>query len=202
MPTSLNNRTTANLRDPMLNLEREMKLLNFSRKTIKSYLYYNKEFLRFANTYADEVNSGHIKDYLEFLITQGKSRATIDLVINALKFYYGKILHRSFFHQKTGIKRPKKEKKLPVVLSKEEIARMISAAPNRKHKLLIQIAYSSGLRVSEVRNLRIDAVDFGRKIIFVKQGKGKKDRITKTSETVLRNFKIYLRQYRPMEYVF
>jgi len=202
MPTSQSNRTTIESRDPMHNLEQEMRLCNFSPRTIKSYLYYNKELLKFASCFADEVNSKIIKDYLDYLITSSKSTATINLAINALKFYYSKILHRKFFHELTGIKRPKREKKLPIVLSKQEIVRMIEVVDNLKHKLMVQILYCSGMRVSELRNLRISHVDFNRKIILVKQGKGAKDRNTIVSQIVLDNILKYINEYRPIDYLF
>ncbi|MEA3449660.1 MAG: site-specific tyrosine recombinase/integron integrase [Patescibacteria group bacterium] len=201
MPTS-NNRSTLEARDPIFNLAQEMRLRNFSPKTIRLYLYYNKEFLRFASVCADEVNSRQIKDYLDYVINSGKSRATIDLIINALKFYYHNILRRTFFNKKTGIKRPKKEDKLPIVLSKEEIIRMINVCDNKKHKLIIQILYCSGLRVSELRNLQVDDIDFDRKNILIRAGKGKKDRITVVSNVVLANIKEYLQEYQPITYIF
>lgn len=202
MPTSINNRTTILSRDPMFNLEQEMRIRNFSNRTIKAYLYYNKELLRFASKFSDEINKQDIKDYLDYLISAGKSSSTINLVINALKFYYGQILRRKFFNEDFGIKRPKKEKKLPVVLSKKEVIRMIKAVDNIKHKLMIQILYSSGLRVSELVNLRVNDIDFDRQILLVKAGKGGKDRVTIISQVVLDNIKKYLQEYRPLEYLF
>ncbi len=202
MPTSQSSRTTIQSRDPMYNLEQEMRLSNFSPKTIKLYLYYNKELLRFASCFADEVTSKIIKDYIDFLIQSGKSTSTINLAINALKFYYSKILHRKFFNDLTGIKRPKEAKKLPVVLSKQEIARMIEVSVNLKHKLIIQVLYCSGMRVAELRNLKIDEIDFDRKMILVKQGKGSKDRNTIVSRIVLDNILKYINIYRPIKYLF
>ena len=202
MPTSNYNRTTLQSRDPMYNLVQEMRLRNFSPKTIKAYLYYNKELLRFASKFSDEIDKQTIKDYLDFLVISGKSSATINLVINALKFYYERILPRHFFDSDFGIKRPKKEKKLPTVLFKQEIVKMIKAADNLKHKLMIQILYSSGLRVSELVNLRINDIDFYRKTLLVKAGKGKKDRITIITQIALKNIKKYILEYQPLEFLF
>jgi len=189
-------------KDPLGRLAQELRIRNFSPKTIKVYLYYNKEFLRFANSYADDVNGGQIRDYIDFLINSGKSRSTVDLVINALKFYYEKILRRSFFNQKTGIKRPKKEKQLPIVLSKWEVKKMIGAGVNLKQKLVIQVLYTTGIRASELVNLKIEDIDYQRKTVLVKNGKGKKDRITIISEQVLYNIDRYIKEYRPVVYLF
>ena len=202
MPTSINNRTTINSRDPMNNLEQELRIRNFSSKTIRAYLHYNKEFLKFASGFSDDINKQNIKDYLDYLISSGKSTSTINQAINALKFYYGQILRRKFFFGEIGIKRPKKGKKLPAVLSKQEIVKMINASDNLKHRLIVQVLYSTGLRISELRNLKIDDIDFNRKNIFVKSGKGKKDRITIISETVLDNIDKYLLEYKPIIYLF
>ncbi len=203
MNTSIDKRTTLLSRDPIYYLEQNLKISKFSPKTIKTYLYYNKELLRFAsNKSPKEIDGQDIKDYLEFLIDSNKSTATINLAINALKFYYSKILHRKFFNSLTGIKRPKKEKRLPVVLSKQEITRMIEVSSNLKHKLMIQILYCSGMRVSELKNLEIEMIDFDRKMILIQQGKGNKDRNTIVSQIVLDNIFKYINIYRPIRYLF
>jgi len=203
MYTSSEYNTTVVGRDPMFKLEQEMRLRNFSKKTIKAYVYYNKDLLRFANNKPClEITNQDIKDYLDFLLSNGKSTATVNLAINSLKFYYGQIMGRKFFDGKNMIKRPKKEKKLPVVLSKEEIVGMINALDNIKHKVMIQVLYSSGLRVSELRNLKIDDIDFNRKCLNVHGGKGNKDRMTIISVTVLDNINKYLLEYKPIVYLF
>ncbi len=202
MATSQINRNTMFARDPMNNLAQELRLRNFSPRTISSYIYYNKELLRFANKFSDEITKQDIKDYLEYLFDSGRSSSTVNLSINALKFYYNKIMHRRFFDENFGIKRPKSEKKLPTVLSKAEVLTMINVIDNIKHKLMIQVLYTSGLRVSELINLRISDIDFDRKQIFVRAGKGGKDRITIISKIVLSNIGKYLRKYQPLEYLF
>jgi site-specific recombinase XerD len=189
-------------KDPMFRLEQEMRIRNFSRKTIKSYLYYNKELLRFASKFADEVCRQDIRDYLDFLVSSNKSASTMNVAINALKFYYQGILNRKFFDFETGIKRPKESKKLPTVLATEEVVRMIGALDNIKHKLMIQILYSSGLRVSELMNLKINDLDFSRHCLNVRAGKGNKDRVTIISDQVLENVNKYLLEYKPLVYLF
>lgn len=196
-------RTSSLDRDPIYYLEQSMRISNLSSKTIKSYLYYNKELLRFASDKSSKsICRQDIKDYLEFLISSHKATATVDLAINALKYYYDGLLQRKFFLGKLGIRRPKKEKRLPAVLSKEEIARMIAAEDNIKHKLMIQILYCSGMRVSELADLHINDIDFGRKLINIRQGKGNKDRNTICSQVVLDNISKYLREYQPLCFLF
>lgn len=202
MYTSNHNNTTVLGREPLFKLEQEMRLRNFSPKTIKVYLYYNKELLRFASYKSPiKITGQDIKDYLDFLISKGLSRSTIDLAINALKFYYSTILERKFFVN-NKIKRPKKEKTLPIVLSKEEIKRMIDNIDNLKHQLMVVLLYSSGLRVSELVGLRLNNIDTQRKTIHICAGKGKKDRITVISQKAIELIDQYLLEYQPLEYVF
>lgn len=124
----------------MYNLERELKIRGFSRKTIKAYLHYNIKFLNFTRKSPKEIANEDVKRYLEYLANKQVSNATLNLAINALKFYYTQILKRRFFFD---IKHPKKEKRLPVVLTKEEIRKMLEVTKNLKHKLLMEVMYAS-----------------------------------------------------------
>lgn len=186
----------------MFRLAQEMRIRNFSPKTIQAYLYYNKELLRFASKDVREIEKQDIRDYIDCLFNLGKSSSTANLAINAFKFYYEAIMQRKFFVPKTGIKRPKSEKRLPVVLSKVEVIKMIDCLDNIKHKLIIQILFGSGLRVSEVVDLKINDIDFIRKIITVRQGKGAKDRITIVSDKTLGEIEKYLLEYQPLIFLF
>ena len=189
-------------KDPMLRLAQEMRIRNFSPKTIQAYLHYNKELLRFASKDTREISSQDIRDYLDWMFASGKSSSTVNLAINAFKFYYEGVLQRKFFLPKTGIKRPKSEKKLPVVLSKDEVVMMINSLDNLKHKLVIQILFGSGLRISELVNLKINDVDFIRKVITIRRGKGAKDRITIVSDKTLGDIGKYLLEYQPLVFLF
>jgi len=123
----------------------------------------------------------------------------LNQAINALKFYYGTILKKKFVYE---VRRPKKDKKLPVVLSKEEIAKILNSVDNVKHKAILMIAYSSGLRVSEVVKLKVEDIDSNRMLIHIKGSKGRKDRYTLLSKTVLETIKEYLKKYRPQKWLF
>jgi site-specific recombinase XerD len=184
-------RTTRIERDPMYNLERELKIRGFSRKTIKAYLHYNRKFLNFARKSPKEIANEDIKRYLEYLADKKLSNTTLNLAINALKFYYTQVLKRKFFFD---IKHPKKEKRLPVVLTKDEIRRMLEVTENLKHKLLMEIMYASGLRVSEIIKLKIKDIDLEEGIIRVNLGKGKKDRQTILSKRAIEDLKMYLQK--------
>ena len=156
-------------------LGQELAIRGFSNRTIKTYLEQNKKFLEFIKKSAKEVNAQDIKDYLLYLKGGGMTNTSLNLVISALKFYYQQILKRKIFF---NIKRPKREKYLPVVLSREEINKIIEVTGNIKHKLILSLAYGAGLRVSEVIGLKVGDLDFLELTVHIKQAKGGKDRIT------------------------
>ena len=155
-------------------LLRELRYRNYSSKTIKSYLHYNHEFLRFCDKDPREVSTDDIKNYLDFLAHE-YSAATVSVAYNALRFYYKEIWRRSFF---LNINQPRKAKHLPVVLSRQEIRSMIQLTPNLKHRCIISLLYGTGIRVSELTHIKMLDIDLDRMILRVYQGKGKKDRIT------------------------
>jgi len=168
--------------DPVLKMKQEMKLRNFSPKTIKSYSYYIANILQFANKGASSIITEDIRNYLEMLVDINSSASTVNCAYSALKFYFEKILRRKFF---VNLPRSKKEKKLPIVLSKEEIERMVKSVNNLKHQCILQLLYGSGLRVSEVVRIKMTDFDFDRKLLHIKKGKGNKDRYTIFSEKLL-----------------
>ena len=181
-------------------LKRELLSRKYSYKTVKGYLYYNKDFLNFIGKTLSDINDSDIKDYLLYLAEEKQSAtSTLNQAINALKFYYGTILKKKFLYE---IRRPRKDKKLPVVLSKEEVAKILSSIENIKHKAILMIAYSSGLRVSEVVKLKPEDIDSKRMLIHIKGSKGRKDRYTLLSETVLETLRVYWRKYRPQKWLF
>lgn len=181
------------------NLRMELISRKYSSKTIKAYLYYNENFLGHIKKKPSEVSTEDVKDYLFYLAEKGKSASTLNLAINALKFCYGEILKRNFAYE---IRRPKKDKKLPVVLSQEEVSRILSRVSNIKHKTILMLMYSAGLRVSEVARLRIGNIDTERKLIHIEGAKGRKDRYTILSGVALDALKAYLAAYTPESWLF
>lgn len=169
--------------EPMQTLYRELTIRGGSRKTIKSYINHNKDFLRFIKKSPKEVTRNNIKDYLFYLKeSRNLSNTSLNHVISALKFYYEEVLKRHFFHD---IMRPKKEKPIPTVLTKEEIRAMIETTANPKHKLLVKLMYASGLRVGEAVRLKTEHLNLDEGTILVKMGKGKKDRVTPLSKNLI-----------------
>ncbi|MDP3733695.1 MAG: tyrosine-type recombinase/integrase [Nanoarchaeota archaeon] len=170
-------------------LIQEMKLRNFSSKTIDVYLYYNKEFLQFCQKSPRDISHKDIRIYLLHLITRQYSSSTINLAHNALNFYYGKILQKSV----DRISFQKKEQRIKQIASVDEIQRMHFALKNPKHKLILSLLYATGVRVSELVCIKIKDIDLERKLLCVRQGKGKKDRYTILSNAVIDEMKNYLR---------
>jgi site-specific recombinase XerD len=155
------------------NLRQELRIRNYSPKTVKSYVHINEEFLRFCEKDPREVSTTDIKNYLDYL-SQNKSASSVAVAYNALQFYYKEIWKRSFF---LNIKQPKRGKYLPVVLSKEEVNKMIEMTTNSKHNCIISLLYGTGVRVSELTHIRMKDIDLDRMLLHVFQGKGGKDRM-------------------------
>ena len=136
------------------NLVTELKLRGFSPRTVKTYLYYNSKFLEFIKKDPSQVTELDIKTFLAEKIDH-TSTATISLIKSSLKFYYDEILNKKI----VNFKNLKVKRSLPVVLSKDEVKALIQAAPTIKSRLIIKMLYSSGLRVSECLNLKINDLE-------------------------------------------
>lgn len=158
--------------------EREMKLRNYSPKTIKTYTSLVKRFAKHIHPLQPKnASPEQIKDYMFAMINQhGLSHASLDQTINALKFLYEEIYQIK--HVMDQVIRPHASKHIPVVLTRDEISTLFSAVNNPTHLLMLQLMYSAGLRVSEVVNLRIRDIQLDNLTIFVRNGKGYRDRVT------------------------
>jgi site-specific recombinase XerD len=173
----------------------------YSPNTIKTYTSYFLHFQRhFSTKNIEKVTKEEINAYLLVLINRNKiSDSQQNQRINAIKFYYEKVLGRQReFYQ---IERPRSSSKLPVVISMAEIKRMIEVTRNLKHKVIIELLYSGGLRRSELINLKVEDIDSDRMLIKVSGGKGKKDRYTQLSRNVLLSLRLYYEDYRPKKYI-
>ena len=163
----------------LVKIEKELKLRNYSRRTIKSYILCLAEYFRFIKVVNDQPNVAKIREYLLNKLETGQSSQTVNVHLHAIKHFYC-ILMKSPIE--IDIKYAKTASKLPVVLSRVEINQIIDSITNIKHSLMIALAYGCGLRVSEVVNLKIKDVDTFELTIHVKGAKGNKDRITVLSD--------------------
>ncbi|MDP6575011.1 MAG: tyrosine-type recombinase/integrase, partial [Candidatus Peribacteraceae bacterium] len=161
-------------------------LRGLSPRTIKSYTSILNDYLLWKQSDLDVVDEGSIRKYLLRKEEQGLKATTRNLILNAIKFFYRDVIK---LDRKIGIQFAKEEYSLPIVLSRLEISRMISVTKNLKHKLILAIAYGSGLRVSEVVDMRVGDIDIESLTIHIKQAKGGKDRITVIPGSITSNIR-------------
>ena len=159
--------------------DRLLSLRNYSPKTRKAYLLYIKDYITFSKKNNIKNKQKAIEEFLLAKHKKKQSPQTINLALNAVKFLYLEVLKDP---QKIDLKFAKRAKKLPVVLSRAEIGRIIEATDNTKYKLMISLGYACGLRVSEVVNLKVADLDIDELIVHIKEVKGKKDRISVLAE--------------------
>jgi site-specific recombinase XerD len=190
-------------------MKMDLELKNYAPKTIKAYLGHMEAYTRLFMKSPDEMGETEVRKYLHHLKTVKKvSTSNINIAYWALHFFYVKTLHREWHVEK--VPHPKKEKKLPVVLAQEEVKKLLEVVSNLKHRVMLMAAYSGGLRVSEVANLKVEDIDSKRSawraicdmMIRVEQGKGKKDRYTLLSKTLLENLRNYYKAHRPQKWLF
>ncbi len=185
-------------------VKQQLVLKAYAQNTQRTYLNEISIFLQhIKHRDAAKLTTQNIKDYLQYCFEKLKlSENTLHSRLNALKFYYEQVLHNKkiFF----DIPRPKKPQQLPKVLNETELKRLFDSANNLKHKALLFVAYSAGLRVSEVINLRIQDIDRERGQMFIHCSKGKKDRYVHLSPLVLDILEQYYRMWpqKPREYIF
>src|SRR3989338_418512 len=171
-------------------LETELKIRGFSKRTVDAYVYNAKKFLEFTKKELQAVDEDDAKKYIAYLMTELKYRpSSVNLALSSLKFFYNEILQNRAFN---GLKATKLEKKLPTVLTKEEVKKLLASAENPKHKLLIEFMYSSGLRVSECVSIKIDDLDLNEKIGKIKHGKGNKERYIILSDNLISHLNDYI----------
>lgn len=191
-----------NLQQYLDKTEGELKFRNYSRKTVKSYLGCLKEYFNFLNSDKTVKNLKSNEKVRRFLLEKqdkGKSSQTVNLYLNAIKFFYRDILKSA---EKIDLKFAKRSNKLPVILSRAEIEEILNQIKNKKHKLMIALAYGAGLRISEVINLRVRDMDFEELTLHLKEAKGKKDRITILPEKLKNDLLNLTTSKKNQDYVF
>lgn len=183
-------------------LEEQLMLERKAYATIRTYKQHFLDFMRYYPDIAvKDISERQIRDYILYLIKEKRvSASTQNQVINAVKAYYEKVEKQE---RKTYyITRPKKPNQLPNVLSEQEVVRILKVSENLKHRCILMLVYSAGLRLSEVVNLKIEDIDSERMQIFIKAGKGQKDRYTLLSRKALAVLRTYFKAYRPDYWLF
>jgi integrase/recombinase XerD len=181
-------------------MEREMRIRNYSERTIQSYLSTLGSLSHYYKLPPGKISTEQFKDYLYYLTdTANCSVSLLNQVISAWRILQQDILGRDFVEMK--IKRPRREKRLPEVLSRQEAIRLINAPSNIKHRTLLTLAYTTGARMNEVLCLTLKDIDRHRKVIRLK-GKGNKDREVFMPDQLLDLLEHYYRECHPSYYLF
>lgn len=176
-----------------------LRLRNYSPKTRKAYLFYIKEYINFSQKAGINNRQKVIEEYLLDKHKRKQSPQTINLALNSVKFLYSEVLKNP---QKIDLKFAKKSKKLPIVLSRVEIDKIILSTENAKYRLMISLGYGCGLRVSEVIKLKVADLDIDELVVHIKAGKGKKDRISVLPERLQNDLRNIIAGKNSNEYVF
>ncbi len=179
----------------------KLEVRRYSLNTAKTYITLFEAFINyFKKVELISLNENDIHEYLKHLVHKKKSDSYLNLTINSIKFYYEVVLGMP--NRFYNIDRPRKREKLPEILSKQEVLRMISSTSNIKHRCMLSLLYSAGLRRGELLNLQIKDIDSSRMLLRVNQGKGGKDRFTLLGSQVLNDLRRYYLLYKPKDYLF
>jgi site-specific recombinase XerD len=182
-------------------LNEQLILKGYSFKTRKLYKGHINRFASFVNKNISDVEAQEIRRYILFLLDEDQvSHIYANQAISALKFLFNEVLMKNTIIE--SLPRPKKEKKLPNVMSFQEVTKILGALKNEKHKTILFLIYSAGLRVGEVVKLTSQDIDSQRMLIHVVQGKGRKDRYTVLSEIALEQLRKYYKLYKPEKWLF
>lgn len=182
------------------NLENELKLRGFSRKTLKTYKGHIRRYLEYHSDESYPFKKEMIEKYLlNLLENKNSSHSYVNQAVSAIKFTLKNVINDDI---EITIKRPKAQRKLPEILSQVEVLKILNALDNKKHRAILFMIYSAGLRVGEVVRLKINDIDSDRMLIHIVQGKGKKDRYTTLSEIALVELRNYVKEYKPETWLF
>jgi len=181
-------------------LDIELRISKNSEYTLRNYVDCNRKFLEYIKKSPEDITEDDLKSYLAENLSKSSS-STIIIFLSALRYAFSNILKKDIT---SNIKRPKKEKRIPSVLTKEEVKKLINSIVSKKSKLMVSFMYSCGFRVSELVNLNVKDLNFEEKIGNVRQGKGKKDRVFNIPEFLIEDLKnqIEIQKKFNQEYLF
>ncbi|MFD1552444.1 recombinase [Putridiphycobacter roseus] len=179
----------------------KLLLKQYAKSTVHTYIsLFTRFVMYFQDRKIEQLNENDIRSYLEKEVKLGKSGSTINQTVNAIKFYYELVLEMP--NRFYDIERPIKSKTLPKVLNKKEVGLILKNIKNIKHHCIVSLLYSAGLRRAELLNLKLTDIDGQNNTIFIKDGKGRKDRVTIVSKSLIKQLRTYYKTYRPKEYLF
>ncbi len=187
------------MQDYLNKLERELKMRNYSPRTVKSYTSCVYYFLKFIDNDVKYLDREKVIDFILYLQKKDRAPKTINLYKEAIKFFVYNILNLKI---KFDIKLSKEARKLPIVLSHQEVLKIIENIKNKKHKLMVSLAYWSWLRVSEIVKLKVWDIDVEQLFIHIKNAKWQKDRITIFPDKLVNSINLYLLEKNTDDFVF
>ena len=179
----------------------ELQRHNYSKETIRLYLFAVKDFARHFRKSPDQLTPEHMREFQLYLLNKRKlTPQTVAGRITALRFFFVKVLHRPY--QELDLVYPKLPERLPTVLSEEEVVRLIESASNAYHRVILTTLYATGMRRTELSRLKVEDIDSQRMVIHVRQGKGGKDRDVTLSPRLLEILRDYWKWRKPQVYLF
>ena len=179
----------------------ELQRRNFSPTTVRSYLSAVERFARYFKCRPDRLNQTHLRSYQAYLLRTGQLQPkTVRLHVSALRFFFVKTLRRRYLLDDTPY--PKTPRRLPTILSVEEMTRLIDAADGLYHRTMLMVLYSTGMRNAELRHLQVADIDSRRMLIHIQRGKGGRDRYVPLSPTLLTTLRAYYRWMQPKTWLF
>lgn len=179
----------------------ELQRRNYAQSTIENYIHALREFSQYFHRPPDQLGPEHIRQFQIYLLRDRKLAAnTVKQRVAAVRFFFVRTLKRPYLRE--DIPYPKAPCRLPVVLSQEEVTRLIDAASNLAHRAMLMTLYSTGLRRAEIVRLKIADIDSQRMVMHVHQGKGSKDRAVPLSPKLLETLREYWRWRKPRTYLF
>ena len=179
-----------------------LRLQNFSPRTVKSYRLWLKQFLEFRETQkiTEPIDQEQARLFMLYKLDQGLSWSAINCLYSSLRKYYKEVLEIEWWVKK--LPRPRRDKELPLLLSKQEVVRLIEHMPLYKHQVAATLLYATGLRLSEGMHLKLTDIHSDREQLLVKLGKGSKDRYVYLPQPVLKLLRQYYKRCKPKEYLF
>lgn len=178
----------------------KLEIKKYANNTVRSYVSLFESFINFYHEKElIHINDEDIRAYLQKLVREDRSNSYINQSLNSIKFYYEMVLGMP--NRFYAIDRPRKDVKLPQVLSKEDVLLILEHTNNLKHRCIVGLLYSAGLRRNELVNLKISDIDSKRMLIRVESGKGNKDRYTLLSKQILLDLRAYYLAYKPTKYI-
>lgn len=179
----------------------DLKIRNYSARTIEIYIDRVAKFAQYFNTSPDQLSTEHIREFQRYLVEDKKcSWSQLNQTVCALRFFYRVCLDKTAIIE--YIPYAKQPKSLPVVLSQQEVRRLLAAADNLTHRTVLMLLYGTGLRISELLALRVGDVDSQRMVIHVRGGKAGKDRYLPLAESLLDQLRVYWLVHRPVGFLF